>query len=75
VSFLFVVQEKQPPYLVNVIELATPWLQMAAERNRRAREIYAECTASGVWPGYKADVAMASAPDWLLAVHEREYRP
>jgi hypothetical protein len=74
VSFLFVVQEKQPPYPVNVIELATPWLQMAAERNRRAREIYAECTESGVWPGYKAEVAMASAPDWLLTMHEREYR-
>ncbi|MGW2371772.1 PD-(D/E)XK nuclease-like domain-containing protein [Kitasatospora sp. NPDC001683] len=74
VSFVFVVQEKQPPYLVNVIELATPWLLMAADRNKRAREIYAECTASGVWPGYGTEVSMASAPDWLLALHEREYR-
>jgi hypothetical protein len=74
VSFVFVVQEKQPPYLVNVIELATPWLLMAADRNKRAREIYAECTATGVWPGYGAEVSMASAPDWLLNLHEREYR-
>lgn len=74
VSFVFVVQEKQPPYLVNVIELATQWLQMAADRNKRAREIFAECTATGVWPGYGSEPAVASAPDWLLAVHEREYR-
>lgn len=74
VRFVFVVQEKNPPYLVNVIELATPWLAMAAERNRRAREIYAECTASGVWPGYGGEVSIASAPDWLMAVHEREYQ-
>jgi hypothetical protein len=74
VSFVFVVQEKQPPYLVNVIELATSWLLMAADRNKRAREIYAECTATGVWPGYGTEVAMAAAPDWLLTRHEREYR-
>lgn len=75
VSFVFVVQEKDPPYLVNVIELATPWLVMAADRNKRAREIYAECTATGVWPGYGSEVSMAWPPDWLLARHEREYRP
>ncbi|MEU8920030.1 PD-(D/E)XK nuclease-like domain-containing protein [Kitasatospora sp. NPDC048545] len=74
VSFVFVVQEKQPPYLVNVIELATPWLLMAADRNKRAREIYAECTATGIWPGYGHEVSMASAPEWLQALHERGYR-
>lgn len=75
VQFLFVVQEKSPPFLVNVIELATPWLQMGHDRNAKARRIYAECTASGVWPGYGGEVAMAAAPDWLVAQHEREYRP
>lgn len=75
VSFVFVVQEKTPPFLVNVIELATPWLQMGHDRNERARRIYAECTASGVWPGYGTEVAMAACPDWLVTQHEREFRP
>lgn len=75
VSFVFVVQEKDPPYLVNVIELASPWLVMAADRNRRAREIYAECTATGIWPGYENEPSMAWPPSWLLAQHEREFRP
>jgi hypothetical protein len=75
VQFLFVVQEKTPPFLVNVIELATPWLQMGQDRNERARRIYAECTATGVWPGYPSEVAMAGCPDWLVTQHEREYRP
>lgn len=68
----FVIVEKTPPYLVNVIELSSGWLVMAAERNKRAREIYRECTRSGVWPGYPRGIAMVDPPAWLETEHERE---
>lgn len=74
VAFLFIVQEKTPPFLVNVIELPAHWLLMGRDRNLRARETYAACTESGVWPGYSDDVQMASPPAWLEAEHDREYR-
>lgn len=68
----FVIVEKTPPYLVNVIELSTGWLAMAAERNHRAREIYRECTRTGVWPGFPGGVAMVDPPTWLETEHQRE---
>ncbi|MFJ6215115.1 PD-(D/E)XK nuclease-like domain-containing protein [Streptomyces sp. NPDC092296] len=74
VAFVFVVQEKTPPYLINVIELSSMWLLMAEDRNRRALETYQRCTETGVWPGYSDDVEMVTPPSWLETEHEREYR-
>lgn len=75
VQFMFIAQEKTPPFLVNVIRLDSMWLVMAADRNRRAREIYKRCTETGIWPGYSSDVEVAMSPSWLEIDHEREYRP
>ncbi len=74
VQFLFVVQEKTPPYLINVIQLSPMWLLMAEDRNKRAREIYKHCTETGNWPGYSTDVEIVSPPAWLETEHERQYR-
>lgn len=55
VGVLIVWQEKDPPYAVHVTQ--PPEIAMlAAERvNRAALEVYAACSASGVWPGYNGD--------------------
>lgn len=70
--FLFVVQEKVPPYLVSVAELDTNALRIGRERNHRALEIYAECQSSGVWPAYANDVALVSLPRWAETQHDQE---
>jgi len=72
-AFVFVLIEKTPPYLVNVIELSTMWRLMAEDRNHRARTIYARCKERDVWPGYGTDVDMVAPPAWLETEHEREY--
>lgn len=72
VAFVFVVQEKTPPYLVSVDELDAPSLRVGADRNRKARQIYRDCTDSGVWPGYSQDVELVSLPPWALRRHEQE---
>lgn len=72
-AFVFVVQEKEPPYLVNVIELDAYALTIGRERNRRAMQLFVECTESGVWPGYGPDVERASLPRWFELQHEAEY--
>jgi hypothetical protein len=63
-AFVFVVQEKTPPYLVSVIELDVIALRIGRLLNRRALNVYAECTRTGRWPGYVDDVELVSLPGY-----------
>jgi len=72
-EMVFVAVEKEPPYLVAVHQLATVWAEMGSEKARRARQVFAECAESGVWPGYGDEVHLLSPPQWLLFRHEEEY--
>jgi hypothetical protein len=65
-AFLFVVQEKEPPYLVNVIQLDEDARAAGRERNRRAIERFRDCTEAGRWPGYSEDIEQISLPPWAL---------
>ena len=54
-DFVFVVVEKSPPYLVNVIELDAEFAQIGRSQVDRALRLYAECVeryGDGPWPGY-----------------------
>jgi hypothetical protein len=65
IAFLFVAQEKHPPYLVNVIQLDAVARRIGAHLGRRAIETYRACTASGEWPGYpSAKPAIVPLPHW-----------
>jgi hypothetical protein len=61
---LLAVQEKTAPYLVTVVEPDPAAMRMGAIRCRQALEVYAECAASGRWPGYSDDVVLAELPPW-----------
>lgn len=63
-SFKFVVVESAPPHLVGVYELDFMWEEVAAAATEKARNIWRECTESGVWPGYGA--ATLTAPTWAV---------
>ncbi|UBU09995.1 PD-(D/E)XK nuclease-like domain-containing protein [Nonomuraea gerenzanensis] len=63
-AFLFVLQEKAPPYLIRIVQL-DPDAEWAGRRlNRRAIDIYAACTATGIWPGYDPEIGLISLPRW-----------
>lgn len=64
-ELLFVVQEKKPPYLVNVIGLDYFAREIGRAKNRRAIETFAQCTASGVWPGYGDEPNYLQLPGWV----------
>lgn len=64
--FLFMVQEKVPPYLCSLFELDDENMQIAAEMNRIAREQFAEYEASGYWPGYDDGIGVLSLPPWVI---------
>lgn len=69
-AFLFVFQEKAPPYLVNIIELDAEALEAGRALNRRAIEIYRDCTATDTWPGYADEVELVSLPPWATKTEE-----
>jgi hypothetical protein len=71
-AFVFVVQEKDPPYLVNVIELDLTALDIGRTRNRAAIERWIACTDADDWPGYSADVELVSLPRWAELQHEEQ---
>src|SRR5690606_6428313 len=63
-AMLFVFVEKAAPYLVSVVELDRHALAVGAELNRRALHIYAECRATGVWPGHSPEIELVALPAW-----------
>ncbi|MFG2748071.1 PD-(D/E)XK nuclease-like domain-containing protein [Streptomyces xanthophaeus] len=74
--FLFVFQDKNPPYLVTVIELDDEARRIGAAKNRRAIGIYAECKATGRWPDWHGDlteIPYLSLPPWAAKRDAEEY--
>ncbi len=64
-EFFFVVQEKKEPYLVSVVQLDEPSVAAGRRRNAEAMEIYRDCQAVDIWPGYNTgDIATVSLPAW-----------
>ena len=75
-AFLFVFQEKTPPYLVNVVQLDDDAVAAGRERMRLACEIFRDCTESGCWPGYSditRDPDVISLPPWAARPMEDLY--
>jgi hypothetical protein len=68
-SFKFIFQEKQPPYLVTVVELDFPARVIGGELNDRALHTYAMCRETGYWPAYSEGTTYISLPKWA----ERKY--
>jgi hypothetical protein len=64
--FAFIVVEKEPPYLVHVTQLTERALTWGSQQVSRALEIYRDCTASGVWPGYPLhEITDIDLPAWV----------
>jgi hypothetical protein len=70
-AFLFVFVEKTPPYLVTVVELDDAALREGDYRNAQAMEDWAECKATGEWPGYTNDIVLIGLPQWAITDTER----
>lgn len=64
-GFVFVFVEKTPPHLVHVVQLHPADVAAGRARNRHALDIYAKCTADGVWPGHPTDdITEIELPAW-----------
>lgn len=65
-AFLFIVQEKTPPYLVSVCEFDAIAVEVGRDLKRKAIDLYADCVANNRWPGYGDDttVDLLTLPAW-----------
>jgi hypothetical protein len=63
-AFVFIFQEKEPPYLVTVVQLDDEARAVGRERNRIAIERFRDCTEAGHWPGYSEDIEQIALPPW-----------
>ena len=56
-QFIFAVQEKEPPYLVNVKVLGSKTLELGRHRRRQALNGINECMKTGEWPHFNSNIA------------------
>ncbi|AKF14406.1 exonuclease VIII [Mycobacterium phage Phayonce] len=64
--FRFVVQEKEPPYVVTVVEYDEESIEQGRRANRQAIRLYADCLERGEWPGYSDSVVTISLPKYAM---------
>lgn len=65
--FRFVVQEKDPPFVVTVIEYEPEAIAEGRRKNREAIDLYARCMESGSWPGYSDSTVVLDLPPWAYS--------
>jgi hypothetical protein len=65
-AFLFVFQEKTPPFLITVAEVDAPSKRVAREQNLRALDVYADCSARDEWPAYSDEIELVGLPPHIL---------
>ena len=64
-TFRFVVVESAPPYLTAVYDLAPSAIEWGRMLNAKAVELFQQCRAAGVWPGYPTEPQVIDLPSWL----------
>jgi hypothetical protein len=68
-SFLFIVQEWDPPFALSVLEIAEGDRALAGRKVDVAIECWEDCLSSGRWPGYPSGIQRVTLPEW----HTREW--
>jgi len=70
-AFIFVFQEKTPPYLISVAQPDPDSLMWGARLNAKAIDTYAQCVANDRWPDYTDnEVISVGLPPWATRQHE-----
>ncbi|CPR79518.1 gp60 protein [Mycobacteroides abscessus] len=63
-QFVFIVQEKEYPYEVAVVEFDDEAALLGAQMMQRAIAIYRDCIDRDIWPGRPTDITSISLPSW-----------
>lgn len=66
--FVFIAQEKKPPYAVNILEADENFIRSGRQTYKALLETYKECTESGNWHGYlgaDGQINSLGVPKWI----------
>lgn len=69
-AFVFIAVEKKAPHAVGVYALDAASIDAGRVEYRADLSRYAECRATGVWPGYSDKIQPISLPVWFMRQHE-----
>ena len=70
-TVIFIAQEKNPPYLVNILEANEYFIRSGRDMYRTYLDMYAECLENDDWYGYTKDgVNTLGLPNWLQKQYE-----
>lgn len=67
-GFLFVAQEKDPPYAVNVIEVSEDVMKVGVAKFYELIEKYHECKMVDIWPGYCDGIPNETTLPWWYSL-------
>lgn len=65
-SFIFLVIEREPPYLIATYRIDQAALVEGENLRCRALRLVADCNTSGDWPGYTPELQTLSLPSWAF---------
>jgi exodeoxyribonuclease VIII len=65
-AFLFIAIEKEAPYLPGIYYMPPETVDPARAQLRAQLRRYAECEATGIWPGYADEPQPLHLPEWAL---------
>jgi len=66
IGFIFASVEMDYPYASSAIMLDEESIDQGRKEYRRGLDVYAECLASGEWPGIGTEVHLARLPWWAF---------
>lgn len=74
-EFIFVIQEKKPPFAANIVQADEYFIQSGRQLRESLLEDYKECLERGEWKGYmgfsdEAQINSLSVPSWVMKTLE-----
>lgn len=73
--FVFIAQEKKPPYAVNILQADETFIRSGREVYKSMLNTYKECSESGNWFGYlgaENQINSLGVPKWLEKIYGEE---
>jgi exodeoxyribonuclease VIII len=66
-AFMFMALEKSSPYAVAFYYAEPEMIEQGRKEYKKLLRIYADCLATGNWPGYPEKIVPINLPEWYLA--------
>lgn len=60
----FVAQENEPPFALTVVEISEHDMVLGRKKLQHAIDVWADCTASGIWPSYPSETVISRPRGW-----------